>query len=650
MTGVLLELSGVGRVYGRGDTQTEVLRDINLTIRAGEMVAIMGRSGSGKSTLLNILGCLDRPSSGRYCIAGQDTASLGPDALAALRREYFGFVFQRYDLLPHLSAIANVEMPAVYAGLAASSRQERARELLARLGLTDRATFLPAQLSGGQQQRVCIARALVNGGAVILADEPTGALDRASHEEVLEILRELNRCGHTIVIVTHDPEVAECANRIIEIHDGRIVADRSISAAAGPTLSVPHGAQTVAEPKARLALDRLRVSMAMAWLAMRSHRLRTVLTMLGIVIGIASVIIVAGLGEGAKRRVIADIRAMGTHTLDIFPGADWGDERPEARRSLVEADLAVLQAQPYIDSVSPVVFGNEPARLGSVKLSVQVYGVGEPWFRATGTGLSAGASFSVDDVVRRAQVVLIDEKVRRRLFGQVRDPLGEIILIGNVPCRVIGVTASRKSLFGGDSTLRVWIPYTTMMARFASQDYFGQIVVRLRPDTGAWAAGDVGRLLRKRHGRKDFMISTNDSIVKSVEKTATTLTLMVSAIAIVALIVGGVGVMNIMLVSVSERTREIGIRMAVGARQADIRQQFLIEAVLICLAGGLFGICIAWVVGLIFGLFQDVIVMHLSPMAVVGACATAVATGVGFGFVPARNAARLDPVVALARG
>src|SRR5690606_13731080 len=244
----LIALAKVRREFPSGEGSITVLKDVDLTIHAGEMVAIVGPSGSGKSTLMNILGCLDRPSGGSYRVSGRETAALDADALAALRREHFGFIFQHYHLLAELSALGNVEIPAVYAGLPPRERRACAAELLERLGMADRLEHPPGKLSGGQQQRVSIARALMNGANVILADEPTGALDRQTGEEVLRRRGELTAAGKTVIIVTHDPAVAARAERVIEIDDGRIVADRrSTALPPADRVAAPGGA---AEPAA----------------------------------------------------------------------------------------------------------------------------------------------------------------------------------------------------------------------------------------------------------------------------------------------------------------------------------------------------------------------------------------------------------------
>lgn len=347
----LLELRDIRRSYPSGDGSVEVLKGITLSIHAGEIVAIVGASGSGKSTLMNILGCLDKPTSGTYRVAGTDIAQLDGDALARLRREHFGFIFQRYHLLSHLTAAQNVEVPAVYAGSERRARLARAHELLVRLGLGERADYQPSQLSGGQQQRVSIARALMNGGEVILADEPTGALDSHSGEEVMAILHQLKAQGHTVIIVTHDPQVAAQAERIVEIRDGEIVRNPPASRQGGGLRARPQ-----AEPSAwRQFTSGFREALVMAWRAMAANKMRTLLTMLGIIIGIASVVSIVVVGDAAKQMVLADIRAIGTNTIDVYPGKDFGDDDPRYQQALKYDDLLAIQKQPWVRSATPAV-------------------------------------------------------------------------------------------------------------------------------------------------------------------------------------------------------------------------------------------------------------------------------------------------------
>ncbi|WP_035059070.1 MacB family efflux pump subunit [Andreprevotia chitinilytica] len=648
----LLELTHLERRFPAGETEVTVLRDINLTIHAGEMVAIVGQSGSGKSTLMNILGCLDKPSSGSYRVAGRETGELAGDELATLRREHFGFIFQRYHLLPHLSAEANVEIPAVYASTDKAHRRARAQQLLGRLGLADRTEHRPSQLSGGQQQRVSIARALMNGGDVILADEPTGALDSHSGAEVMNILRELHHAGHTVIIVTHDMNVANNAGRIIEIRDGEIIADRANPSAHEVVPAVLVKPPAVG-PRSWLHGNWARFGEAfkMAWIAMASHRMRTLLTMLGIIIGITSVVSVVALGQGARQKVIDDISAMGTNTIDIYPGRDWGDDKAASIHTLVAGDVTALQAQFYVDSVAPNVSGTKTLRFGNITAAALISGVGEQYFRVKGLITVQGAAFQAEDVRRQAQVVVLDDNTAKKLFPHGENPVGQIILIGSVPVRVIAVTKKREAGFGGgDSNLNVWVPYTTAMGRLFGQQYFSNISVRVRDGLpNALAEQSLIKLIVQRHGTKDFFTFSSDSILQTVEKTTGTLTLLISAVAVISLVVGGIGVMNIMLVSVTERTREIGIRMAVGARQGDILQQFLIEAVLVCLLGGLIGVGLAFGIGELFSVLVSAMSMKFSTLSIVAACLCSMLIGIVFGFLPARNAARLDPIEALAR-
>ncbi|CAI0693314.1 MacB family efflux pump subunit [Serratia ficaria] len=643
----LLQLRGVSRRFQAGEQTSEVLSGINLSIDRGEMVAIVGASGSGKSTLMNLLGCLDRPSAGDYRVAGRSTALLDSDSLAELRREHFGFIFQRYHLLGDLSALGNVEVPAVYAGIPRTERRQRAADLLQRLGLKERLNYRPSQLSGGQQQRVSIARALMNGGQVILADEPTGALDSHSGQEVMAILKALNARGHTVVIVTHDMQVAEHAQRIIEISDGAIVADRRKTPAAAARLpQTPHAAAG----RWHSQRDRLREAFKMALLAMASQRLRTLLTMLGIIIGIASVVSVVALGKGSQQRVLADINAMGTSTLEIYPGKDFGDMRSSAIQTLRATDADALAQQGYVHSVTPTVAGSVTLRYGNRSVSGTVNGVGEQYFVVRGYRIDGGMAFNRRSVEGLMQEAVIDENTRNALFPDGANPLGEVILLGSLPCRIIGIAAKQQSGFGSDETLSVWIPYTTAMKRMLGQSYLKSITVRVNDDIDLGSAEDgVTRLLQQRHGSKDFFVMNTDSIRQTIEKTTATLTLLVSMIALISLVVGGIGVMNIMLVSVTERTREIGVRMAVGARAGDIMQQFLIEAVLVCLLGGTLGVLLSLAIGLAFSQFSGNFSMVYSAGSIVAAFACSTLIGVIFGFFPAKRAAGMDPIHALER-
>lgn len=644
----LLQLHGISRRFQAGDQNVTVLKEINLSIAQGEMVAIVGASGSGKSTLMNILGCLDRPSEGDYQVAGRSTAQLDRDSLAELRREHFGFIFQRYHLLGDLSAQGNVEVPAVYAGHSRSARQQRAADLLQRLGLAQRLNYRPSQLSGGQQQRVSIARALMNGGEVILADEPTGALDSHSGQEVMSILKDLHARGHTVVIVTHDMQVAEHAQRIIELSDGEIVADRRKTTAH--TVARLPIALDNAVSRWQSQRDRLYEAFKMALLAMASQRLRTLLTMLGIIIGIASVVSVVALGKGSQQQVLANINAMGTSTLEVYPGKDFGDMRSAAVQTLRATDANALAQQGYVHSVTPTVSSSTTFRYGNQSVSGTVNGVGEQYFLVRGYSIDSGMAFNRHSVDQLMQEAVIDENTRNKLFPHVANPLGEVILLGSLPCRIIGVAAKKQSGFGSDENLNVWIPYTTAMKRMLGQSYLKSITVRVNDDIDLTSAEDgVTRLLSQRHGGKDFFVMNTDSIRQTIEKTTATLTLLVSMIALISLVVGGIGVMNIMLVSVTERTREIGVRMAVGARASDIMQQFLIEAVLVCLLGGTLGVLLSLGIGVVFSQFSDNFTMVYSTESIVAAFICSTLIGVIFGFFPARRAAGMDPIHALER-
>ena len=654
----LLEVSQLTREFPAGESTVQILKGIDLKIYPGELVAIVGQSGSGKSTLMNILGCLDKPTDGSYKVNGKETRELEPDELAQLRREYFGFIFQRYHLLGDLTAEGNVEVPAIYAGVDSTSRHERSNELLTNLGLGNKTQNRPSQLSGGQQQRVSIARALMNGGDVILADEPTGALDKNSGIEVMRILRELNAKGHTIILVTHDHNVAKNATRIIEISDGQIISDQPNTPIYDEGEAPLTERQTlVRQPKANISalrafLDRLSEAFQMALLAMNAHRMRTFLTMLGIIIGIASVVSVVALGNGSQKQILENISSLGTNTVTVFQGRGFGDNSRQSQvRTLVPADADALAQQPYVEAVSPTVNTSVTGRFKELEANVTVNGASEQFFAVRGLTFASGQAFDKRSIFERSQDVVIDQNTKNTFFADGSDPIGQVILLGSVPSRVIGILNAEKGVMGNSDSLNVYLPYSTVLSRFMGQSHVRSIIVRVKDDYSSTTAENaILSLLTQRHGAQDVFTQNADSIRESIESTTKTMTLLVSAIAVISLVVGGIGVMNIMLVSVTERTQEIGVRMAVGARQSDILQQFLIEAILVCILGGILGVLLSLGIGQLIthvagGTFQ----MAYSTNSIIAAFLCSSLIGVLFGYLPAKNAARLDPVAALSR-
>ncbi|MGP5210408.1 MacB family efflux pump subunit [Psychrobacter alimentarius] len=649
----LMQVKGLIREFKAGEQTIRVLHDIDLTINQGEMVAIIGQSGSGKSTLMNILGCLDQATAGEYKIYGQSVSRLDADELAKLRREHFGFIFQRYHLLGDISARDNVSVPAVYAGMDGQARSERAEKLLADLGLGAKVNNRPNQLSGGQQQRVSIARALMNGGDIILADEPTGALDSKSGEDVMKILYDLNAQGHTIIMVTHDPGLAAQAERVIELKDGYVIADykndhyKSTTTQPAPILD--NNRKSVFSS----FIDRLLEAFKMSLLAMRAHKMRTLLTMLGIIIGIASVVSVVGLGKGSQAQILTNISSLGTNTITVRDGYPYGDPRRQYNdENLTPQDAQAVEDQPYVISVSPQLDANMNVRYRNIQEAASISGVGQDYLSVSGETLAQGQGFDDQSILRRTQDIIIDDNAKNTFFPNDADPIGEVVLIGSVPGRVIGVLAPNNSGFGGEvDTPTLYMPYTTMMSRIKGSDNIESFVALIDDKISSSAAESaIYQLMESRHGTDDFRIRNSDSIRQTIESTTTAMTLLISSIAIISLVVGGIGVMNIMLVSVTERTNEIGVRMAVGARQSDIMQQFLIEAVLVCVLGGLIGIGMAFAIGeLINRVGGDSFKVIYSMTSIIAAFVCSTLIGVVFGFLPARNAAKLDPVEALSR-
>ena len=642
----LIECKNINRYFGSGANRVHVLKDVSLSIEKGDFVAIIGQSGSGKSTLMNILGCLDSATSGSYQIDGIETAKMEPDELAALRRERFGFIFQRYNLLGSLTARDNVALPAVYMGMGGKERSNRAEKLLQDLGLEGKEGNKPSELSGGQQQRVSIARALMNGGEIIFADEPTGALDTASGKNVIEIIQKLHKEGHTVIMVTHDPGIAAIANRIIEIRDGEIISDSS----KNPEIPESKIERIKEKSSWLFYYDQFVEAFKMSVQAIMAHKMRSLLTMLGIIIGIASVVSVVALGNGSEKKILADISAMGTNTISIFPGRGFGDRRSGRIKTLTIDDAKVIAKQSYVASATPQTNSGGTLTYRNTDLSASLYGVGEQYFDVRGLKLESGRLFDEGDVKEDAQVVVIDQNTKEKLFGADVNPLGKTVLFNKRPLTVIGVMQKEENSFGNADVLMLWSPYTTVMHQITGESYTNSITVKIKDDANTQVAEKgLTELLKTRHGTEDFFMNNSDSIKQMVETTTGTMKLLISSIALISLVVGGIGVMNIMLVSVTERTKEIGVRMAIGARRNNILQQFLIEAVLICIIGGLVGVGLSTLISLVFNHFVTEFPMEISIGSVIGAVVCSTAIGVAFGFMPANKASKLNPIDALSK-
>ncbi|MDR7267694.1 macrolide transport system ATP-binding/permease protein [Pelomonas saccharophila] len=667
----LIELKDVARHYQLGEIDVPALDGVSLNIEAGEFVAIMGQSGSGKSTLMNVLGCLDNPTRGSFVIDGHDASTLGPDDLAALRRERFGFIFQRYHLLPHLDARANAALPAVYAGVGTGPRGERARALLERLGLGERLHHRPNELSGGQQQRVSIARALMNGGQIILADEPTGALDSASGAEMLRLLEELNQRGHTIILVTHDAAVAAHARRIIELKDGKVVADNGTPAGHRPPTELPSDAPPVKEGgRLRRLQVQWREAVATALLALKGNRLRTALSMLGISIGIASVVSIVALTTAARASIETDLSSLISGRIPVWrgnpslpPGAVPQPFRPH--------EIDSLRALNGVKSVTLNRQMQLTARHQSRDAMLEAIGGDAATLKARKLKVVQGRYLNAMDFETRSQVVVLDEKSRDALFKKGESPIGQLVFVNPgmappdqaavpgapppptaaLPFTVVGVVAPEGGAFSFGSWLgQLYLPHTTFSRKLDARPDVDNFDVLLDLSVPPQQVREqIIHRLKALHGREDFGTWNGEEEFRKFQSVTSAMAALFAGVAAISLLVGGVGVMNIMLVSVSERTREIGIRMAVGARQGDVRLQFLIEAVVLCVLGGLVGVLLSWLAAQAVNAAQQHLQVVISWAAL--GVAFAVSSGVGliFGTLPARRAAALSPVDALAR-
>lgn len=635
----MLKLENINKNFNLGKNKVQVLNDINLEIKKGEFVAIIGQSGSGKSTLMNIIGCLDTQSSGKYYVDDKDISKFSSDEKASLRRKKFGFVFQRYNLISNLTALENVCLPGIYEGL--EDRKTKGLNLLDRLDIKEKAYSRPNQLSGGQQQRVSIARALINGGEVILADEPTGALDSKSGIMVMEILSNLHKNGHTIILVTHDKNVANYANRIIEIKDGKIINDETKK-------NEKFTIQNLDKNKNKSSFGyKFLEALKMAISSIFSHKLRSFLTMLGIIIGIASVICVVALGEGSQEKILSSIRAIGTNTINIYPGKNFGDLRAGKVKSLSVDDSKILGMQNYLDYSTSNTSTSGVITYKNLSLNANLRGGGVNSLAVNGIEIQAGRSFELSDIANSNSVVIIDQNTKNSFFKD-EDPLGKNIFFNQKPLKIIGIAKEDENAFGGSDNLRLYAPFSTVINKITGDRHIHSITVKVKDDTNAQLAEEaIVSILTQKHGKKDFFTRNSDTIKKTVESTMVTMRLLISSIALISLIVGGIGVMNIMLVSVSERTKEIGIRMAIGAKESDILIQFLIEAIILCIIGGIIGLLTAYSFGYLFNSLSGNFYMKFSTMPAIIALMSSCLVGTIFGYLPAKNASKLNPIDAL---
>ncbi len=648
---MLLELGDVTKTYRMGEETVFALRGVSLAIEAGDFVAIMGPSGSGKSTLMHVLGLLDVPSGGRYAIAGRAVAGLNADELAVLRRETIGFIFQQFNLLPRMSAWENVALPLLYS--AGEMNAPKAQELLERVGLGTRIQHRPNELSGGQQQRVAIARALVNTPRIILADEPTGNLDSISEREVINILKALNDTGITIIIVTHEEEIGRQAKRIVRMRDGAVQSDERLAPLMPPpqaTATTPYAA--AAHPQAAQITQHLRQGVK----TLAANKVRTALSMLGILIGVAAVVAMLALGRGAQAAIEQQLASLGSNLLVLragatrVPGGAMGEAGSTTRITL--DDAATIQELPHVRSAAPTVNGRGQVTYLNKNWNTQILGVAPSYAQMHAAVPDVGRFFSDDENKKRLRLAVIGATVARELFSGA-SPIGETIKINKVSFQVIGLLPEKGATSYRDQDDVIAIPVLTAMHRLLGKDYIDSVDVEVDdPAATDTVQQAVLNLMFTRHRvavsqqRDAFQLRNMADIQAALSESTRTMTLLLSIIAAISLLVGGIGIMNIMLISVTERTREIGLRKAVGARRGDILMQFLVEAMVVSAVGGIGGIVLAWLVTLVLSAVSGW-ATAVTPASVALAFFFSAGIGVLFGIYPARKAATLNPIDAL---
>ncbi|MGB0130764.1 ABC transporter permease [Chlorobium sp.] len=651
----VIELRDVHRTYHIGESTVHALRGVSLTVEQGEFVAIMGASGSGKSSLLQILGLLDNPDKGEYLIFGNNVNQLSEDEQAGLRNNLAGFVFQQFHLLRRMSIVDNVRLPHIYSGLKGDFRQEAVRRL-ALVGLEHRIGHTPNQLSGGEQQRVAIARALVRDPLIIFADEPTGNLDTKNSAEIMKILKGLNEEGKTVIMVTHEPDIAAYAERVITMRDGVILSDERREGGIRPAATGATDAYELhLSGGAPLWSDGRFVGfMAQAFQSILANKIRSLLSVLGILVGVASVIAMMALGEGAKFAMQEQLKSMGSNLLSIRGGSAKIRGAAQGAGAVTRFTMkdveAIAALAPLVRNATGVASGSGQAVFENNNWSTNLEGAGYDYAVMRSTTPSIGRWFTREELQRREKVAIVGVTVVRELFGSA-NPIGKTIKINRINFKVIGIAPAKGFSGPRDEDDIVIIPVTTAMYRVLGKDYLTSIYVEASNPAQIEAAENaIDELIRKRHRLKadddTFNIRDMTEIQKMLSSTTETMSMLLGSIAAISLLVGGIGIMNIMLVSVTERTREIGLRKAIGARKNDIMLQFLVESVGMTISGGLIGIMTGIGISLLLSFFAGWAV-KTSLLSIFLATAFSVMTGLFFGLWPARKAADLKPVEAL---
>jgi len=667
----VIKLTDINKTYKMGGSEVCANKSINLEILEGEFVVIMGASGSGKSTLMNMIGCLDRPTEGSYVLDGKEVSKLSDDELAVIRNQKIGFVFQKFHLLAGSSAIENVELPMIYSGVTSKDRAKVSRSSLFRVGLGERGSHNPSELSGGEMQRVAVARSLVNRPAILLADEPTGNLDTKSGNEIMTLFQELHRQGKTIILVTHNPQIVKYGTRIVKMEDGKIIMDKPVKKREILPVEMKKD-ETSSEDDYRIRGSmNFFQSFRIAWKALRANKLRSLLTMLGIIIGVSSVIVMNSIGEGTRQHVMSQISSLGSNLIIVSPGSRNSALRgfiSSKSRMLTMRDVEFIEGKcTLIKGIAPCIFRSLTVRYLSNNMIVDLVGSTTDFLHVRNFSIDKGRFFSEQEMESRAAVCVLGADVTEKLFGLNEDPLGKTVKVSiessdsetertDIRLTVIGVLKRKGDSWRNNEDEIIVAPLNTVRSRLFDTDYISVIYLEAKSsDKMNQAIREVRRVLMPLHNNKpeNLNLRSQDQILERMSSTLGAFTLMLIGIAFVSLIVGGIGIMNIMLVSVTERTKEIGLRKAIGAKKRDIMFQFLVESLVLAVTGGIIGILIGVGLAKIFTVVAVETVFNRLSKTIISFKSIALSftysaiVGIFFGLYPARKAASLDPIEAL---